>query len=141
MRPPPRPARAGHLSEPYQQRRMSSDTPTSRTWPSCRSLWRRLGGCCLGGETRGRRVFATRCLSAHRARFLPYLLFLFTPVDLCRSAHRKTKLPVAAHVQVMGQIKIARNMGLMAHELRLEKQHLRRIREEELRMAQEQGKL
>ena len=50
-----------------------------------------------------------------------------------------TKLPVLDHKHVAGQIKIARSMGLMAHETRLEKVYLRRVREAELRQAHEQG--
>jgi len=54
---------------------------------------------------------------------------------------RKTKLPISDHIHVAKQIKIARSMGLMAHETRLEKQHLRRLRETELKQAQERGLL
>ncbi len=56
-----------------------------------------------------------------------------------RPAPRKTKLPVMDQIRVVSQIKIARAMGFMAHETRLEKQHLRSVREAELRQAQEQG--
>lgn len=62
----------------------------------------------------------------------------------CSTRHlglRKTRLPVKDHVHVMKQIKIARVMGLMAHEARLEKQHLKLIREKELKEAQERGLL
>ena len=62
--------------------------------------------------------------------------------DFCLFAlFRRTKLPITDHIHVSGQIKIARAMGLMAHETRLEKQHLRRLREAELRQAQERGVL
>ncbi|GAX75908.1 hypothetical protein CEUSTIGMA_g3351.t1 [Chlamydomonas eustigma] len=54
---------------------------------------------------------------------------------------KKTKLPLKDHVRVMNQIKIARNMGFMAHETRLEKQYLPQLREAELRQAKEKGLL
>jgi hypothetical protein len=54
---------------------------------------------------------------------------------------RKTKLPLRDHVLVMNQIKIARTMGFMAHETRLEKQYLSQLREAELREAKEKGLL
>lgn len=43
------------------------------------------------------------------------------------------------HTLVVTQIKIARSMGLMAHETRLEKLHLKQLRDAELRQAQEAG--
>ena len=45
------------------------------------------------------------------------------------------------HIHVMNQIKVARTMGFMAHETRLEKAHLKSVRESELRQAQERGVL
>ncbi|KAG1676044.1 hypothetical protein FOA52_014909 [Chlamydomonas sp. UWO 241] len=54
---------------------------------------------------------------------------------------RRTRLPVHAHVKVMNAIKVARTMGFMAHEVRLEKTHLRRVREQELQAARARGLL
>ena len=52
---------------------------------------------------------------------------------------RKTRLPVHEQVEVSRCIKIARRMGLISAVARLDKRHLRRLREEELRVAQEKG--
>ena len=51
---------------------------------------------------------------------------------------RVTKLPVSLHVHVMRQIKLARTMGLIAGEARLDKLHVRKLREVELRKSQEE---
>ena len=51
---------------------------------------------------------------------------------------RVTKLPVSLHVHVMRQIKLARTVGLIAGEARLDKMHVRKLREVELRKAQEE---
>lgn len=53
--------------------------------------------------------------------------------------HRKTRLPVHEQVVVSRCIKVARRMGLISAVARLDKRHLRRLREEELRIAQEKG--
>ncbi|GLC55961.1 hypothetical protein PLESTB_001049400 [Pleodorina starrii] len=49
---------------------------------------------------------------------------------------RQTRLPVHVHKYVSRQIKLARHMGLMAGEARLDKLHLARLREQELVEAQ-----
>ncbi len=51
---------------------------------------------------------------------------------------RVTKLPASLHVHVMRQIKLARTMGLIAGEARLDKLHVRKLREVELRKSQEE---
>ncbi len=48
---------------------------------------------------------------------------------------RVTKLPPALHVQVMRQIKRARQMALIPGEARPEKRHVRALREMEARLA------
>ena len=54
---------------------------------------------------------------------------------------RRTHLPVHEQVTVSNCIKVARRMGLISAVARLDKRHLRRVREEELRVAQEKGLL
>lgn len=41
---------------------------------------------------------------------------------------RDTKLPLYLHKEVMSQIKLARNLGLIAGEARLDKMHLKKAR-------------
>jgi len=52
-------------------------------------------------------------------------------------SRRMTKLPVNEHIKVMRSIKLARNMGLIAGESRLEKRHVQRLREQEFRVQLE----
>ncbi|GFR46640.1 hypothetical protein Agub_g8251, partial [Astrephomene gubernaculifera] len=54
-------------------------------------------------------------------------------------SRRQTKLPVAVHKYVSRQVKLARHMGLMAGESRLDKMHLPRLREQELIEAQQRA--
>ncbi|GIL69789.1 hypothetical protein Vretimale_10160 [Volvox reticuliferus] len=51
-------------------------------------------------------------------------------------SRKQTRLPVGVHRYVSRQIKLARHMGLMAGEARLDKLHLARLREQELVEAQ-----
>ncbi|GLI62526.1 hypothetical protein VaNZ11_005184 [Volvox africanus] len=51
-------------------------------------------------------------------------------------SRKQTRLPVGVHKYVSRQIKLARHMGLMAGEARLDKLHLARLREQELVEAQ-----
>ncbi|GIL62934.1 hypothetical protein Vafri_17128 [Volvox africanus] len=51
-------------------------------------------------------------------------------------SRKQTRLPVGVHKYVSRQIKLARHMGLMAGEARLDKLHLARLRELELVEAQ-----
>lgn len=54
---------------------------------------------------------------------------------------RQTKLPLHVHRMVSRQVKLARHMGLMAGEARLDKLHLARVREEEREAAQRRALL
>ncbi|KXZ54306.1 hypothetical protein GPECTOR_5g391 [Gonium pectorale] len=52
---------------------------------------------------------------------------------------KETRLPVQLHRHVSRQVKLARHMGLIAGETRLDKMHLARLREEQLREAQQRA--